>query len=146
MAFDSLRPEYMDGIVEIEQVCFTDPWSRAQFAQDLENPLARYWVALDHQKIAGYGGLWQVCGEGQIINIAVRPEYRRQGLGRQIMEQMIAFGRQNGLFEMTLEVRESNLPARALYTACGFIQVGARPGYYADNGEAAILMTKTLRR
>lgn len=144
IVFDHLRAQYIDGIAQTERLCFSDPWSRTQFVEELDNPLARYWVALDNGKVAGYGGLWQVCGDGQITNIAVRPDYRRNGLGRQIVTQMSAFGEQNGLFQLTLEVRESNAPALALYQSCGFVPVGRRPGYYADNKEAAVLMTKHL--
>lgn len=142
--FDCLRPQYIDEVFAIEQACFSDPWSRAQFAEELDNPLARYWIALDDGRVVGYGGLWQVCGDGQITNIAVRPDDCRKGIGRQIIAQMSAYGAQNGLFQLTLEVRESNVPALALYQSCGFERVGRRPGYYADNKEAAILMTKRL--
>lgn len=144
IVFDHLRAQYIDGVYEAEQESFSVPWTRAQFVEELDNPLARYWIALVDGKVAGYGGLWQVCGDGQITNIAVRPAYRRKGLGRQIVGQMCIFGEQYGLFQLSLEVRESNVPALALYTSCGFVQVGRRPGYYADNREAAILMTKML--
>lgn len=142
MVFDILRPAYLDAVYEVECECFSKPWSRAQFAGELDNPLAHYWIALDGRVVAGYGGLWQVCGDGQITNIAVRPAYRRQGLGRAIVEAMSSYGIQAGLFQLTLEVREGNLAALQLYRACGFAQVGKRPQYY--DGEAAILMTKPL--
>ena len=142
MVFDSLRPAYLDGVYEVECECFSKPWSLAQFAGELNNPLARYWIALDGQTVAGYGGLWQVCGDGQITNIAVRRAYRRQGIGRAIVEAMSSYGLQEGLLQLTLEVREGNDPALHLYEACGFVQVGKRPQYY--DGEAAILMTKLL--
>ena len=98
-------------------------------------------VATVDEKVVGYMGLQVFCGEGYVTNVAVLPEYRRQGIAKMLIEKQL----QNDMSFITLEVRESNLPAIKLYEFCGFENVGIRPKFYTDPTENAIIMTKYLR-
>ena len=90
----------------------------------------------------GYAWYEYVLDEGYIGNIAVAPSFRRRGLGRALTEAMMADAMARGLAFLTLEVRQSNAPARALYESCGFTVVGTRRGYYEKPREDAVLMTR----
>jgi ribosomal-protein-alanine N-acetyltransferase len=79
--------------------------------------------------------------EAHIVTIATHPDFRRQGLGRRLLQAMIDKAIDAGALEITLEVRASNYAAQALYRSMGFVVVGVRKHYYHDNGEDAILMT-----
>ncbi|MGN0710657.1 MAG: ribosomal protein S18-alanine N-acetyltransferase [Anaerovoracaceae bacterium] len=125
----------------LDKVCFADPWSEASFRQELtENDRAFYIAAEIEGKVVGYAGLWAILDEGHITNVAVSPDYRRKGIGRAIVGTLVEAAEENGLTSFTLEVRESNLPAQALYTEFGFEPAGLRKGYYLDNGENAVIM------
>ena len=90
------------------------------------------------EKVVGYMGLQVFSGEGYVTNVAVLPEYRRQGIAKMLIEKQM----QNEMSFITLEVRESNLPAVRLYESCGFENVGIRPKFYSNPTENAIIMTK----
>ena len=92
-------------------------------------------------ELLGYAWFQFVMDEGYVGNVAVAEPYRRAGIGRALTEAMLALGRERGLAFLTLEVRESNLPARRLYERCGFETVGLRKNYYERPGEDAVLMT-----
>jgi len=87
-----------------------------------------------------FAGMWLVLDEGQVANVAVAPAWRQKGLGRQLMEQLILRCMALGGRSLSLEVRESNLPARNLYDSLGFRTVGLRKGYYTQPAEDAVLM------
>ncbi|MEA4889680.1 MAG: ribosomal protein S18-alanine N-acetyltransferase [Clostridiaceae bacterium] len=146
---ESVRPATADDaaeLAEIEQACFAIPWSFESLQHDLSaNPAAHYWViAAANGRLAGYAAYWQVMDEAQITNIAVLPAYRRRGFGRRLMRQMMMQAASDHLTHMVLEVRQSNQAARSLYESEGFLPVGLRRGYYADNGESAITMLKIV--
>lgn len=134
---------YIDDIVNIERLSFNDPWSRSSFSGELENPAARYLVAIIGGKVAGYGGYWKILNEAHITNIAVHPEYRNQGIGSDLLMAMISLALKEGIEAMTLEVRRSNKIAQSIYVKYGFKKVGIRKNYYQDNGEDALIMWKT---
>ncbi len=128
-------------ICEIEKLCFSDPWSLESMRYELEkNPAAIYIVAEDEGRIAGYAGLWWITDEGHITNVAVRPEYRGRGIASEIIRTLLEFTEEEGIRDFTLEVRESNIPARNLYEKYGFTVEGVRKGYYRDNKENALIM------
>ena len=93
---------------------------------------------------AGYVGLLAVVDEGYITNVAVRPDCRRQGVASSLLQALEARGRARNLTFLTLEVRQSNAPARALYEMQGYVQAGMRRNYYENPREDAVIMTKTL--
>lgn len=131
----------IDEVLDIERESFTTPWSREAFVLEItENQLARYVVAEKNGKIVGYGGLWLIIDEGHITNIAVRSEYRGQGIGNLIVEKLIDLCESIGIYNMTLEVRKSNYIAQSLYKKYNFADYGVRPGYYTDTKEDAVIM------
>ena len=138
-----MTADHLDEIAELERICFPDPWSRNMLAEELDNALSAFLVALDDAgRVAGYAGLQVVLDEGTITNIAVRPEYRRQGVAHQLLDVFLNFARGNRLAFLTLEVRASNYGAIALYGELGFRAVGRRKNYYEHPKEDALIMTK----
>ena len=136
-----MTADHLDEVAELERICFPDPWSRNMLAGELDN--AAVLGALDDTgRVAGYAGLQVVLDEGTITNIAVRPEYRRQGVAHQLLAVFMNFAQGNRLAFLTLEVRASNYGAIALYGELGFRSVGRRKNYYEHPKEDAIIMTK----
>ncbi len=143
MKVTGLTPQNVEGVFQIEQACFSTPWSLESFKNDLTNENAVYFCLEEDGKVIGYVGMWQSLDEGNINNIAVLQEYRRKGYGKLLLEHLIAYGKEHNLSFLTLEVRESNTGARALYQSVGFLEVGRRNKYY-ERCEDAILMTLTF--
>ena len=140
-----MNGDHLDEVAELERVCFPDPWSRNMLKEELENDLAAFLVALDGQgAVAGYAGLQVVLNEGYILNVAVRPDCRRQGVAGQLLQVFLDFAKGNQLAFLTLEVRASNYPAIALYGSRGFRGVGRRKNYYEHPKEDAVIMTLDL--
>ena len=138
-----MTADHLDQVAELERRCFSDPWSRRMLSEHLENECAATLVALGADgTVLGYAGLLVVLDEGYITNVAVAPEYRRQGIASELLEVFRRFGEGNRLAFLTLEVRASNAPARALYTRHGYAEVGCRKNYYDHPKEDAIIMRK----
>lgn len=132
------------AMADLDILCFADPWSEESFRSEImENGRACYIVAEIADEIVGYAGLWGILDEGHITNVAVDPKYRRKGIGRAVVETLIKVSEKKHLNSFTLEVRESNFPAQALYEEFDFKSVGIRKSYYRDNGENAIIMWRT---
>ena len=140
---DAERGQVPD-IARIERACFSDPWTEAQIASQLTDESHVFLAAAENGETLGYISLMHVLDEGYIGNVAVAPEHRRQGVGRTLVEAMTARARALSLAFLTLEVRESNFPARTLYAACGYRDVGLRRDYYEKPRENAVLMTLEL--
>lgn len=141
--FDTLKPEYVSGIAEIEKLCFATPWSENQIKSELDNPLTVYSVAVLDNKVIAYGGYWSVAGDAQITNIAVHPDFQGKKIASQILENLLNTAKNRGELQLTLEVRESNAKAINLYKKYEFQTVGMRKKYY-EGKENAILMTKII--
>ena len=140
-----LAHEHLGQAAEIERLCFSDPWSEKMLAEHLANPCSLTLAAVgDTGRLLGYVGLLAVVDEGYITNVAVRPDCRRQGVASSLLQALEARGRARNLTFLTLEVRQSNAPARALYEKLGYLQAGLRRNYYENPREDAIIMTKTL--
>ena len=140
-----LAHEHLGQAAEIERLCFSDPWSEKMLAEHLANPCSLTLAAVgDTGRLLGYVGLLAVVDEGYITNVAVRPDCRRQGGGGGLVGALGAQGKERELAFLTLEVRQSNAPARALYEKLGYLQAGLRRNYYENPREDAIIMTKTL--
>jgi len=133
---------HVPQIAALEKECFSDPWSERSLASELNNPLSLWLVALDGDRVAGYIGSQTVLGESDMMNLAVSPEYRQQGIGRVLVLSLLDRLRQMGSHSITLEVRLSNLPAGKLYESLGFSQVGLRKGYYEKPREDARILKK----
>lgn len=127
-------------VAELERICFRTPWSQAALAGELKNDVAHYLVGECSAQIIAYAGMWVMFDEAHITNVAVDPDFRRRGLGRRLMLCMMRSALLFGATMMTLEVRETNYGAQALYASLGFVQEGRRKGYYTDTGEDAFLL------
>ncbi len=139
--------DHLDQMEEIERLCFSDPWSRRLLSELLENEAAATLAAVGEDgTVLGYAGIQVVLDEGYVNNVAVRPEYRQQGVASQLLEVFRRFGEGQGLAFLTLEVRDSNQAARALYARHGFVEAGRRKNYYQHPKEDAIIMTLEFQR
>ena len=145
MKIADMQERHISQVALLERLCFSDPWTPEQIRSQRTGEGHVFLVAETEGLVAGYISLMYVLDEGYIGNVAVAPEFRRQGLGRALTEAMAARARALELAFLTLEVRESNLPARQLYAECGFQPVGLRPNYYEKPRENAILMTLELK-
>lgn len=140
----AMTDEDIAEVIEIEKRSFISPWTRGMFAQTLESPVARNLVMIDGKRIAGYIIFYEAGLEIHIMNIAVHPGLRRQGIGLDMMQRIIGTARANSVEECFLEVRETNFPAQCLYERLGFKAIGKRKGYYAETNEDAIVMVLTV--
>lgn len=137
-----LKQEHVDKLIELENECFSIPWTIRMFEDELESPIATYYVAMLEDELVGYVGMWQILDEGHVTNIAVKKKYRRKGVASLLLDKIIEVADGYPLTMLTLEVRRSNEPAKSLYAKYGFVEEGLRIGYYADNNEDAIIMTR----
>ena len=132
----------VDAVEALERACFPeDPWTRAMVAEELTRPGARFLVAEDGGVVVGFALGLVVLDELSVLQVAVSPERRGQGLGRALMKGLHASARWQDV--AWLEVRRSNAPAIALYQGLGYAVVAVRSRYYAD-GEDAIILRATL--
>lgn len=133
--------EDIDTLTALELLCFSSPWSRDAFVQDItRNPLARYFIAEKNGIPVAYGGLWIILPEGHITNIAVHPDYRKMGIGAALLTELLEKSEAEGVCSHTLEVRTSNRAALRLYEIFGFSVAGIRKNYYEDTKEDALIM------
>lgn len=138
-------PQDLFGVLHVEEQCFSVPWSKASLKGALEASYGVFCVAeTETGEIAGYAGMYCICGEGQITGVAVLPAYRRRGAAEALLRALEDLCRQCRCERMTLEVRASNEGAQALYRKLGFQTDGRRRGYYTRPAEDAILMSKDL--
>ena len=135
---------HVPQIGELERICFHDPWSEASIASELENRLSLWLVSLDGEKVTGYVGSQTVLGWTDLMNIAVHPDYRRQGIGETLVRALMDKLKEQGSECLTLEVRASNDSAKALYYKLGFQEVGRRKNYYRNPKEDALILRVVL--
>ena len=138
----SMQPDHVPQIAELEKLCFSDPWPEQSIASELENPLSLWLVVLDGSRVVAYVGSQSVLGEADVMNVAVDPAYRRQGIAMNLFSALQAALKEQKVYSLTLEVRASNEPAIALYGLLGFAQVGRRPNYYHNPKEDALILRK----
>ena len=137
-----MNESHVAQVAALEKLCFSMPWSENSVRSELINPLSLWLVAVDGERLAGYIGSQTVLDEADMMNVAVAPEYRRQGIAQKLVERLEAALREKQVRCLTLEVRASNEPAKALYEGCGFLQVGRRPNYYRNPREDALILRK----
>lgn len=145
MLIREMREEDLAQVESIEKEIFSLPWSEKSFRDASTTPENIYLVCLIDDEVAGYCGLWTVFGEGNITNMAVSDKYRRQGIGKALMQEMEKRGQQLDVSVFFLEVRESNESARALYQKMGYRDIGRRKRFYERPVEDAIVMSKLYR-
>ena len=131
----------IDDVMVIERTSYRFPWSTGFFLQELQVACARSILAEVHGRIVGYVLYWLLPGALDIHNIAVHVDFRRQGIARLLLGQVLGQAKGQSTTRVMLEVRKSNLPAQKLYEALGFSITGIRKGYYSDDGEDALAMT-----
>lgn len=134
---------YLPQLLAIEQEAFAEPWTREAYLEEAARPISHL-IALvsgeNLERLVGYAGFWQIFDEADINNVAIAPDLRGQGHGRQLIRGVLAAAERLGCRRLVLEVRPSNTAALALYRGCGFAECGRRAGYYQDNGEDALIM------
>jgi ribosomal-protein-alanine N-acetyltransferase len=132
----------LEEVIEIEKLCFTNPWTREMFMGELERrDVARaYVVRTAEYRVAGYCSAWLVADELHINNLAVRPDSRNKGVGRALLVHVLDATAREGAGRATLEVRRSNEPALRLYDRLGFRVAGIRRGYYTNPAEDALVL------
>ena len=139
-----MQAAHVDAVAALEKECFSTPWSAASVASELENPLSLWLVAEFYGQVAGYIGSQTVFDEADLMNLAIAPIYRRQGLASQLIAALCQQLYANGVRQLTLEVRAHNAPAIALYQKLGFQSAGLRPNYYSNPRENALILKKKL--
>ena len=139
-----MKQRHVEAVAELEKECFSDPWSASSVASELENPLSQWLVAESFGEVIGYIGSQTVLDEADMLNLAVAPMYRRQGVGEALIEALCARLSDNCVKTLALEVRESNAPAISLYEKLGFTLAGVRPNYYFKPRENALILKKKL--
>ncbi len=132
----------VDEVAYIERECFSLPWSKEALIESLELPHSMFIVAKIGGEIVGYGGVYITYDEAEVTNIAVKSEYRKQGIGRMLVDGVVSQAQERGANTIVLEVRESNLPAISLYEKCGFENIGIRKDFYERPVENAVIMWK----
>ncbi len=134
--------EDVPAIYGVEEDCFSVPWSMESITNDLvHNPKSLYLVVEVDGAVVGYGGAWIVADEGQITNIAIKKEFRRDGYGGRLVRRLLKEIFKESVAEVFLEVRFSNVAALALYRRFGFTVKGIRKQYYTDPVEDAYIMS-----
>lgn len=139
MRVERMTEAHLDGVAELERLCFSEPWSREALKLLLGDEAVGFVCVSDGQVLA-YGGMLLAPGEGQVTNVAVHPDARRRGMGNAIVRAMIKDARERGLTQLVLEVRISNEAAITLYERVGFYRAGVRRRFYRNPTEDAIVM------
>jgi len=142
----NMQSIHVSQVAALEKLCFSEPWSENSVAGELSNPLSLWLVAVDGDCVAGYVGSQSVMGETDMMNIAVAPNYRRQGVAAALIGELVRRLKDKGNHCLTLEVRASNDAAIKLYEKLGFARIGRRPNYYRSPKEDALILRKEWQR
>lgn len=132
----------VETVAAMEQEIFSMPWSKQAFSNILQDFKACYLVAEEEASIVGYCGIYDIAGEGDIMNVAVDAAHRGKGIAYRMLSELLTQGRQKGICEFTLEVRASNTPAIHVYEKLGFVTEGIRKNFYEKPTEDALIMWK----
>ena len=144
MMITNMHQSHVAQVAELEKLCFSDPWSENSIASELKNPLSFWLVALDGERVAGYIGSQTVMDESDMMNVAVHPDYRKQGIATALILGLVEELRKRGSRCLTLEVRASNETAISVYRKLEFQEVGRRKNYYRNPREDALILRKEL--
>ena len=139
MQISTLGREHLSGVAQIERECFSQPWSEQALEILLADNAVAVVAVLDGG-VAAYAGMTCVLDEGQITNVATLPSFRRLGLARAVLDELVARARERGVHSIFLEARVSNTPAISLYKSLGFCEIGTRRRFYSAPVEDAVLM------
>ena len=144
MTFREMLVEDLDQVVEIEKSLFSVPWTKEGFFTFLIKEENMFFVVEEKGKILGYCSMQTVLDEGDILNVAVRRERQKEGIGYFLVDSMLMMAEARGIRTVHLEVREGNDTARRLYQRLGFTEDGLRKNYYTDPVEDAVLMSRQI--
>lgn len=127
-------------IAEIEKHCFSTPWTEEQVKSSDDSTV--FFLARVDSKVVGYGGMYSVLDEGYVTNIGVLPDFRRRGIGAELVNELLKYSKEKKLSFLSLEVRVSNTTAIELYKSFDFKEVGKRKNFYHAPKEDALIMTR----
>jgi ribosomal-protein-alanine N-acetyltransferase len=144
IVIQKMSQEDVEEVAGLEKICFSDPWSKEAFIEELGQKLAIPLVVKVDKKIVGYTNLWHLDDQLEIANIAVSPEHRKEGIGERLMRRILQEAKDRNCKNIILTVRESNIAAINLYIKFGFLEIGRRKRYYRLPTEDALTMVKTL--
>lgn len=142
ISFRKMLEKDIPKVAEIEKEIFSIPWSEKAFLDSLKSDNTIYMVAIAEEKVVGYCGMYLYTPEANITNVAVDKQYRRKNVAEQLVDNIIKKGKELGITDITLEVRESNVGAIALYEKSGFEEAGIRKNFYQRPTENALIMWK----
>ena len=135
-----MRERDIPEILKIERTSFSTPWSGEAFYQEIRKPYALSDVAVSEDRIIGYICVNIVFDDCHILNLAIHPDFRRQGIATALMKEIMDKSRERGCRFFYLEVRASNIGAKTFYERFGFKIAGMRKNYYVSPVEDALLM------
>ena len=142
MIITKMTESHVAQVATLEKLCFRDPWSENSVASELNNALSLWLVAVDGERVAGYVGSQTVMDESDMMNVAVHPDYRKQGIATALILGLVEELRKRGSRSLTLEVRASNETAISVYSKLDFQEVGRRKNYYRNPREDALILRK----
>ena len=144
LTITSMTEQHIPTLAELERLCFSTPWTEQGLREELDNRTAHFLVAQSGDEVVGYIGMFVVCESCYVSDIAVFPQYRRQGAASALITRAASDAAELGAESISLEVRPSNEAAVALYRSLGFDDVGLRKHFYREPDEDALIMTKVL--
>lgn len=139
-----LEAGHLAWVMEIENRCFSQPWSKEDFLKFIDKPDSVCLVALAEGRVIGYSCCWIVIESAELGNIAVDPDYQCRSVGSKLLKETIKIYRRRKVTAIFLEVRSSNQKAIELYEFFGFSRIGLRCGYYSQPEEDALIMKLDL--
>lgn len=139
-----MSQEDVEEVATLEKICFSDPWSKETFTEELQLKLAIPLVVKLEEKVVGYTCLWYLEDQLEVANFAVSPDHRSKGIGEKLMKRILLEAKEKACKSIVLRVRESNKTAINLYVKFGFVEVGRGKKYYRLPTEDALTMVKTL--
>ena len=135
---------HVPQVLEIERACYSAPWSESAFTNEMTSGVSVALVAIAGESVAGYLVGWIVADQVHVANIAVADGHRRRGVGTEMMLRLLEEAVRRGCVSSSLEVRESNLAARSMYSRLGYHAVALRKSYYSSPAEDAVVMVRDL--
>jgi len=142
VSFSLMTAADLDDVMEVERESFGSPWPVEMFIEELVNPMSFTLLARDGRggTLMGFICCWAVMDEMHILDIAVRPVYRRKGVAKRMLKEAVKRSMKLGIASVTLEVRSKNTAAIGFYKRVGFVSEGIRHKYYTDPADDAVIM------
>jgi ribosomal-protein-alanine N-acetyltransferase len=143
-SYRPMKKKDLPEVLEIERICFRQPFSGEIFQQELQISAAHLWVVMQQRKVAAYLDFWMVADEMELVSIGVHPDQQGLGIATYLLKSMVAHAQQHDVRSIVLDVRASNHAALHLYQKFSFRTVGLRKRYYSDNQEDALILRREL--